>query len=142
MIAIDTNLLVYAHRMGTAEHAKSRRAIEQAARTGGWGMALPCVSEFFSVVTHPTCAPRPSTPLQAMDYIDGLVEGGAAIWLPGPGFGTRLLQLASDLKIAGSRIFDLQIALMAFEGGATELWSHDQNFQSVPGLPARDPLQG
>lgn len=142
MIALDTNLLVYAHRSGVAEHALARRAIERAARIGGWGLALPCISEFFSVVTHPACPPRPSTPKQAMDYIECLVEGGALIWSPGPGFGNRLLRLAADLKVQGARIFDLQIALMAFEGGANEVWSHDRNFQSVSGLPVRDPLGG
>lgn len=142
MIAIDTNLLVYAHRAGTPEHTKARRGIEQAARSGGWGIALPCLSEFFSVVSHASCPPRPSTPGQALAFIEGLIEGDAVIWSPGPGFGTRLLRLAADLKVSGPRIFDLQIALMAFEGGATELWSHDRNFQSVPGLPTLDPLQG
>ena len=70
-----------------------------------------------------------------------LSEAGAAIWLPGPGFGERLLQTASDLAVSGPRVFDLQIALMAFEGGATELWTHDAGFVTVPGLRIRDPLR-
>ena len=45
-----------------------------------------------------------------------------------------------ELKIVGRRIFDLQIALIAFENGATELWSHDKNFVGVPGLKVSDPL--
>jgi hypothetical protein len=47
---------------------------------------------------------------------------------------------ACDLKIQGRRIFDLQIALASFEAGATEIWTHDRNFVSLPGLPAKDPL--
>jgi predicted nucleic acid-binding protein len=62
------------------------------------------------------------------------------IWLPGPGFGDRLLQVASDLDVSGPRVFDLQIALTAFEGGATELWTHDAAFATVPGLRVADPL--
>ena len=69
-----------------------------------------------------------------------LVAAGAAIWLPGPGFGERLLQVARDLDVSGPRIFDLQIALTAFEGGATEIWTHDADFVSVPGLRVHDPL--
>jgi hypothetical protein len=34
-----------------------------------------------------------------------------------------------------NRIFDLQIALCAFESGARELWSYDARFVTVPGLP-------
>ncbi len=140
MIALDTNLLVYAHRSGTPEHGRARQVIEQASRRGAWGFALQCVSEFFSVVTHPQSPPRPSSPAQALAFVEGLVEGGAEIWSPGPGFGIRLLRMTAELKISGPRIFDVQIALMAFESGATELWSHDRNFQSVAGLPVSDPL--
>lgn len=60
--------------------------------------------------------------------------------LPGPGFGERLLQATADLEVSGPRIFDLQIALSAFEAGATELWTHDAAFVTVPGLRVSDPL--
>jgi len=50
------------------------------------------------------------------------------------------MQLATDMKIAGGRVFDLQIALTALENGATELWSHDRGFACLPGLLLRDPL--
>ena len=55
--------------------------------------------------------------------------------MPGAGFATRLAQLATDLSVVGPPIFDLQIRLMAFEGGATELWTADRHFVSLPGLP-------
>jgi hypothetical protein len=37
-------------------------------------------------------------------------------------------------------VFDVQIALTAFEGGATDLWTHDTRFVKVPGLRLHDPL--
>gem|GEM_PF-7044891 len=50
MIAVDTNLLVYAHRAGCPEHAAARRAIEEAANdTEGWGIPSSCLFEFWSV---------------------------------------------------------------------------------------------
>jgi uncharacterized protein len=143
VIAIDTNLLVYAHRARTPEHLPARKAIERAAaQSAGWGISAAALPEFWAVVTHPTAAGRPSTPDQAAAFIHALTDAGAAIWLPGPGFGERLLQTASDLGVSGPRVFDLQIALMAFEGGATELWTHDGGFVTVPGLRVRDPLSG
>lgn len=69
-----------------------------------------------------------------------LQDGGGTLWQPGPDFGQRLFQLAEELKVTGPRLFDLQIALIAFENGATELWSHDRNFVGVPGLKVLDPL--
>lgn len=141
MIAIDTNLLVYAHRSRTPEHARARKAIERAATDDtGWGMAAASLTEFWAIATHPASDGRPSTPAQAAAFVRGLVQGGAQIWLPGPGFGDRLLQLAADLDVIGPRVFDVQIALTAFEGGATDLWTHDARFVKVPGLRLHDPL--
>lgn len=141
MIAIDTNLLVYAHRARTPQHSRARKAIERAsANPDGWGMAAAVLPEFWSVATHSASEGRPSAPGEAAAFIAALVDAGAVVWLPGPGFGARLLQMAVDLDVRGPRIFDLQIALAAFEGGATELWTHDAAFVTVPGLRRHDPL--
>jgi len=142
LIAVDTNLLVYAHRTALPEHGAARQAIERAAgMPAGWGMSHASVAEFWSVVTHPAAAGRPSTGTEAAAYLSSLMrEGGAQLWLPGPGFEERLLRLASDLDVRGPRIFDLQIALTAFEHGAREIWTHDRHFVPVPGLRVRDPL--
>lgn len=142
VIAVDTNLLVYAHRRLIPEHGRARRAIEAAcAHPQGWGISLASVSEFWAVVTHAAARRRPSRPGEASGFLRALVEdGGMHIWTPGVGFAERLTQLAVDLKVSGVRIFDLQIALTAFEQGAHELWTHDAEFVRVPGLRVRDPL--
>ena len=142
MIAIDTNLLVYAQRRHTPEHRAARRAIERAsADRRGWGIPLSCIAEFWCVVTHPASSGGPSPAKEARGFLHELMaNGGANVWTPGTGFWERLTQLASDMKIAGARVFDLQIALIALENGATELWSHDRGFGALPGLVVRDPL--
>jgi predicted nucleic acid-binding protein len=141
MIAIDTNLLVYAHRSAVPEHRAAQRAIERAAADGGgWGVALASLAEFWAVATHPAASFRPSSAREAGRYIDALIEGGAQIWTPGPGFGRRLLQVAAALDVKGPRVFDLQIALTVFESGATELWTADRSFATVPGLTLANPL--
>ena len=142
MIALDTNLLIYAHRAGLAEHRAARRAIQKASRDArGWGIPLPCLAEFWSVVTHPTSAGGPSTARQAHDFLRALImEAGAALWLPQAGFGERLMRLAADLRVQGPRIFDIQIALTALENGASEIWTNDRNFTAFPGLGIHDPL--
>ena len=134
MIALDTNLLVYAHRSTTPEHKAARAAIERAAASDGWGFAVPVIAEFWSVVTHPAATGRPSRPDEARRFLEALADAGAHVWSPGAGFGLRLTQLAADLRVTGNRIFDLQIALCAFEGGARQLWSHDARFVTMPGL--------
>ncbi len=142
MIALDTNLLVYAHRAGTPEHDRAKKALARAIRDPrGFGIAVSCLPEFWSVVTHPAAAGRPSTPREARDFLRALVEdGGGSVWTPTPGFGERLVRLAADRDVGGPRIFDLSIALLAFENNAQELWTHDRSFEGVPGLEIVDPL--
>jgi len=141
VIALDTNLLVYAHRSGLPEHRGARRAIERASRDArGWGITLASVAEFWSVVTHPESRGGPSSAVDASAYLEALSAAGARTWLPGEGFANRLLALAGRLGVQGPRVFDLQIALTAFDNGAAELWTHDSRFVALPGLRIHDPL--
>jgi hypothetical protein len=142
VIAIDTNLLVYAHRGGCAEHKAARRAIERAsANPHGWCIPLPCLLEFWSVVTHPASVGGASPASLALRFIEALVSPGLALVLqPGVNFAERCLPAAARLKVAGPRVFDLQIGLLCLEAGATELWTHDVGFIALPGLKVRDPL--
>jgi len=143
MICIDTNLLIYAHRQGTAEHAAACQAIERAASHGdGWGIAWPSVTEFWAQVTHPRYPGGASTCAQAGDFLRALVEtGGARVYpMPGADFLTTVLDSATALGIVGPRVFDLQIGLAALHAGAKRLWTHDANFVALPGLRVEDPL--
>ncbi len=141
MILLDTNLLIYAHRSGVPEHRAAQRAIELACDDPrGVGIAEASVAELWSVVTHPSCPGRPARPKEVVRFLRALVEGGIHLWDPGGGFALRLSQLAANLGISGPRIFDLRIALTGLDNGATELWTHDQNFVRPRGLKLRDPL--
>lgn len=142
MICLDTNILIYAHRAGAAEHAAARKAIESAASGGqGWGFALATATEFWAQVTHPRNPGGASTATQARDFLNRLAAtGGARVFMPGTRFLADLMGIAKTLHVSGPRIFDVQIALAALQGGATRLWTHDTNFVRVPGLRIEDPL--
>jgi predicted nucleic acid-binding protein len=141
MIALDTNILVYAHRAGVPEHRSAKRSIEEAAgKADGWCIPFPCVAEFWAVVTHPASAGRPSRPREARQFLDNLVAAGAKILYPRCGALERFLELAVRLDVQSARIFDLQIGLICQDAGAREIWSHDRNFITVPGLLVNDPL--
>ena len=142
MICIDTNILIYAHRKGTAEHAAAQAAIERAAMIErGWGFSLPSVCEFWAQVTHPRYPGEPSSPAQAAGFLDSLMRTGRArVFLPGSDFTSRLLETTRELKVVGPRVFDVQIGLMALSAGATRLWTHDRSFTPLAGLKIEDPL--
>jgi len=143
MIAIDTNLLVYAHRGGVPEHKAAIRSLEKAfSALDGWGVAFPSIAEFWSIVTHPKCADRPSRPAEAAGFISEIIKSGEGqIWLPGQNFTQRAMRMAVSLNVMGARFFDLQIGLIAMENGAHTIWTHDKNFLKLPGLKIFDPLQ-
>lgn len=63
LIAIDTNILVYAHREDSPLHeAASQRMQELAEGSASWAIPWPCMHEFPSIVTHPRIY-APPTPL-------------------------------------------------------------------------------
>jgi toxin-antitoxin system PIN domain toxin len=142
VIAVDTNLLVYAHRSGTPEHRRARRAIENAASSDrGWGIALASVGEFWSIVTHPLIGGGKQAGRRAAAFLRSLAEDAdMLVWPPGPGFEGRLVQHALELDVRGARMFDLQIALVALEHGAHEIWTHDRGFVRIKGVSVHDPL--
>jgi predicted nucleic acid-binding protein len=53
LIAVDTNVLVYAHREETPWHdIAKRRLTELAEGRPAWAIPWPCVHEFLAIVTH------------------------------------------------------------------------------------------
>ena len=54
MIAVDTNILIYAHRAESPFHARAVAAMDRLASSGRpWGTVWQCVHEFAAIVTHP-----------------------------------------------------------------------------------------
>lgn len=141
MIAIDSNLLVYAHRAGAPQHEAAKAALEDAANDArGWGVAAPSLAELWMVTTHPSSPGGPSPGGLVVAFVEALRRAGMQIWSLDGAAGQRLLSLAAALGVAGARIFDLQIGICALEAGATEIWTHDRGFRAPPGLRVRDPL--
>ena len=103
MIALDTNILVYAHREDSPFHeAAFRRVAELAEGPAVWAIPWPCVHEFLAIVTHRRIY-APPTPLpRALDQVDAWLESptltllteSAAHW-------PTLRRLLSDGRITG-----------------------------------------
>jgi len=54
MIAVDTNILVYAHRQDAPLHAAARAVVRTLAEGDEpWAIPAPCVHEFFAIATQP-----------------------------------------------------------------------------------------
>ena len=75
MIAVDTNILVHAHREESPFHAPAYACVEMLANGAArWGIPWPCLHEFLAVVTHPRIY-APPTPLdRALDQVEAWRE--------------------------------------------------------------------
>ncbi|HEY1219692.1 MAG: TA system VapC family ribonuclease toxin [Bryobacteraceae bacterium] len=142
MIAVDTNILVYAHRRDSEWHERAYRLIESLAEgSAPWAIPWPCLHEFLAVVTHPRIY-RPPTPLaKALDQ--------AEIWLGSPSLRTigelkghwkELRGLAEAGRVSGDAIHDARVAAICLEHGVRELWSADRDFGRLSGITVRNPL--
>jgi toxin-antitoxin system PIN domain toxin len=142
VIAVDTNILVYAHRadseLNDAAYACVARLAEGVAT---WAIPWPCVCEFYAIVTHPRIYDPPSTTAAALDQIDAWLESPGALLLAEPDdHWPRLRQTILDGRIAGPRVHDARIAALCIAHGVAELWSVDRDFARFPALRTRNPL--
>lgn len=142
MIAIDTNVLVYAHRQDSPFHeAASRRIRELAENLAPWALPWPCLHEFYSVVTHPRIYSPPSTGDQAIDQITAWLDSPSSVPISeGPAYWPGLSNLLAESKITGPAVHDARIAALCLANGVHELWSADRDFSRFPRLRTVNPL--
>ena len=142
MIAVDTNLLVYAHREDSAWHQDARRLLANLAEGAApWAIPWPCLHEFLAIVTHPRIY-RPPTPLsQAIEQVNAWQESPSLVLLAeGETYWPRLRDLLEASRVVGPQVHDARIAALCHLHGVRELWTADRDFGRFPGLNTRNPL--
>lgn len=144
MIAIDTNLLVYAHRKDSDWHDQATRIICACAEERApWAIPWPCLHEFLAVATHPRVYDPPTPLTAALDQVDAWLESPSLQLLSEtPDYWPRLGALLIKGAIAGSRVHDARIAALCLAHGVRELLTADRDFGRFPDLATRNPLVG
>ncbi len=130
MMAVDTNVLIYAHRRETEFNAvATTRLVLLAEGTEPWALPVFCVTEFLRAVTHRRVFNPPSTITQAMDFINGIVAAPTCrIALPGADFLGHLETTARNADARGNLMFDAQIVALCREHGIAEILTNDRDF--------------
>ena len=144
MIAVDTNILVYAHREDSEWHeAAYARLAELAEGRATWAIPWPCVHEFLAVVTHPRIF-SPPTPLEAaLDQVDAWFESPSLVMFSeSDGYWSELREMLKRGRVAGPRVHDARVAAICAQHGVRTLWSADRDFGRFPGIEAVNPLLG
>lgn len=142
MIAVDSNLLVYAHREDSPWHdAACIRMAELAEGRTPWAIPWPCVHEFLAIVTHPRIY-APPTPLPAaIDQVEAWLESPSLVLLAETENYWPGLRAALEAgRVTGPQVHDARVVALCRLHGVDELWSADRDFGRFPGLPVRNPL--
>lgn len=144
MIALDTNLLVYAHREDSPWHdAAAARLKHLAEQPAPWAIPWPCVHEFLAITTHPRIFRTPTPLAAALDQLDAWFEAPSLVRLAEDGdYWTVLRTLVGQARVSGPRIHDARIAALCLAHAVRELWTADRDFSLYPSLRVRNPLAG
>lgn len=82
MIAVDTNILVYAHRTDSPFHAAAaKKTTELAEGNSAWAIPWPCVDELLAVVMSPRIYDPPTAITVALEYVGALFQSPNLILL-------------------------------------------------------------
>lgn len=141
-IAVDTNILIYAHNQDSDWYERAQELMAGLAQSGSpWALPWPCIHEFLAVATNPRLFSGTGTVAKAMEQV--------AIWMESPwlrllgemqGHWQELRRIVTKGRMRGGAMHDARIAAICLEHGVSELWSADRDFTRVGRLRVRNPL--
>lgn len=142
MIAVDTNLLVYAHGEDSPRHTVAKpRPVELAEGRRAWAIPAPCVHEWLAIVTHHRID-KPPTPLSlALRFVSRVLASPSVVVLSeAAGYWPVLDRLVRAGRPTGPRVHDARIAALCIFHRVDEPWSADRDFGQFSELTTRNPL--
>ena len=142
MIAVDTNILVYAHREDSEWHERAEPAVRGLAEgVEAWAIPWPCVHEFLAITTHPRIFRTPTTLLAALDQVEAWFESPSLVRLSeDEDYWATLRTLIGQARVSGARVHDARVAALCLAHAVRELWTSDRDFSMFPALRTRNPL--
>ena len=138
MIAVDTNVLLHAHRADSPWHDAATASLDTLGRR--WAIPWPSIPEFLAIATHPKIF-NPPTPLDdAIAAVDSWRSATVALLGETSEHWSALTTLLRSGKVMGPQTHDARIAAICLQHAVEELWSADRDFSRFPTLRVRNPL--
>ena len=136
MIAVDTNILIYAHRAELPKHtAASRALVALAEGQETWAVPVFCIGEFVRVVSHPRLFDPPFSAAEACEAFERVLRcPSLSVLSPGDRYPALLSTAVRDADAVGNLVFDAQIVALCREAGVTSLLTEDRDFDRFPGF--------
>jgi toxin-antitoxin system PIN domain toxin len=142
VIAVDTNILVYAHRQDSPWHdaAYAQVAVLAEGRSP-WCIPWSCLHEFLAIVTHPRIYAPPSRLAEAVSQVDAWLESPSVVLLAETDrYWPMLKSLLGEGRVTGPMVHDARVAAACLLHGVRELWTADRDFGRFAALAVRNPL--
>ncbi len=142
MTAVDTNILVYAHREEMPIHHAASRCIARLAESpAAWAIPWPCVHEFLAVVTNPRIFRTPTPMPVAIEQVTAWLDSPSAALLGETKLHWPVLsETLMAAGVAGATVHDARIAALCRQHGVTTFFTLDRDFSRFGGLRAVNPL--
>jgi len=136
----DVNVLVYAHREDSVQHAGCLRWLEDVVNGAeAFGLSDHVLSGFVRVVTHPKVFARPSSLANALAFAEQLRGSPNAVSIsPGPRHWDIFRSLCTRANAKGNLVPDAWFAALAIESGC-EWVTTDRDYARFKGLRWRRP---
>jgi hypothetical protein len=136
VIAVDTNVLVHAHRAAAPAHRRAVAWLKHLAEgEARWAIPVFCLAEFLRVVTHTMIFSPASTLEQAISALRAVMASPSLIILtPSGRFPALLFDLVRAADARGNMAFDAQIAAVCLESGADQILTTDRDFSRFPAV--------
>jgi len=142
LIAVDTNILVYAHRRDSQWHKQASTCVKKLAEgAASWALPWPCLHEFLAIVTHERIFSPPTPQPKALEQISAWLESPTLVVLSeSESYWDVLSRVLERSKVTGPRVHDGRVAALCIHHGVRELWSADRDFGRFSELKTRNPL--
>ena len=141
MILPDVNVLLYAFRSDSVNHAAYREWLERL--VGGdeaYGMSPQVLSSVVRIATHPRIFAAPSRLEEALKFARVLLEQPTCtVVQPGPRHFSIFEDLCRRAAATGNLVQDAWLAALAVEAGC-EWITTDGDYARFPGLRWRRPF--
>lgn len=141
MVLTDVNVLVYAHRAESQNHAGYRRWLERQIGSGEpFGVSDLVLSGFLKIVTHPRIFEVPTPLEEALRVVSKLrSQPNCVLVRPGASHWEIFVHLCRTAGVKGNFVPDAYLAALAIESGS-EWITTDRDYSRFSGLRWRHPL--
>ncbi len=142
MLLPDVNVVLMGLRPELSDDAERVRNWLERHLTGNQviGVSELVLSSVVRISTNPRLFDVPSSPLEAIEYVESVGNAPQALMLrPGPGHWAIFRELVTEHRLRENDVPDAYFAAMALETGAVFV-TRDKGFRRFAGLRVIDPL--